>query len=277
MSVMTLIYYIAGNLQVDFLIGNTNIINMQYLTPSDLRKLAPATQKMPQSDEKLIDTKAFLRHLERQGFWPVFGAQGTAHTDADEPLKSRHLAVAVDKTGFAVAILNSHSIWRRAWLGAGFAVAGHFVLGAVVPLPRWKGYADPLEALLAYKDTLKEAKAALEGWVLEDHQRRWLAKQFAATAYLKGHKQPASKGLVAYADGATNNAYGFLLLMLKAVREGGLAPEPVDSFRAGRKLKPIISPDALMQASNAAFTVGLAGLQKYKLGSYAFPTYANTK
>ena len=44
-----------------------------------------------------------------------------------------------------------------------------------------------------------------------------------------------------------------------------------------RKLKPIISPDALFQAANAAFTVGIRGLEKYKRGVYAFPAFSNSR
>lgn len=262
-------------MQVDFFCRDYYFINMQYLTSQDLRKLAPATQKMPQSEENLVSTKAFLRRVEKMGFHPIFAAQGTAHADADAPLKSRHFVVASNKDDFAVALLNSHSIWRRAWIGVGFATGPAFMVGAAVPLPRWRGFEEPLETALAYKDTLVVTKKALSDWTLEDHQARWLAKQFAASAWLKGHKRPLTKSLLA--SGAGNSAYALLHVFLDSARKGGLSPEPVDSFKPPRKLKPILSPDALMHAASQTFQVGLRGLAKYKLGNFAFPAYTNSR
>ena len=255
---------------------------MQYLTPNDLRKIAPATQKMPESDENLVSTKAFLRRVEKLGFQPIFAAQGTAHADADAPLKSRHLMVAADKSGFAVAILNSHSIWRRAWIGVGFAHAAltvalgaEFVIGAAVPLPRWRGFEEPLETALSYTGELDKARAALEAWKPDVHQHRWLAKQFAASAWLTGHKQPLPKAFSEYI--ANETGFDSLSIMLQLARAGGLPPMPVDSFKAGRKLKPIIAPDALFHAASQTFQVGLRGLKKYKLGEFEFPAHTTSR
>lgn len=254
---------------------------MNYLTPSELKTRAPAATKLPKSDESLVDTAAFLRHLERQGFRPVFAAQGNAHVDTDEPLKSRHLAVAAKPDGFAIAILNSHTVWRRAWMGAGFSyhggpfVCGHFVLGVVVPLPRWRGFEQPLAKLLEYKTDLQDARAALQGWVPTIHQSRWLARKLASTAYLRGHRRPVATSL---SDVSRISVWADLINMLSQVRAGGLPPEAVASFKPPRKLKPIISPDALMHASNAAFNVGLAGLRKYKIADtvFEFPKFRVT-
>ena len=249
---------------------------MQYLAPAELRKIAPATQKMPQSDENLISTKAFLRHVEKLGFQPVFAAQGTPHADADEPLKSRHLVVAANSSGLAVALLNSHSIWRRAWIGAGFVFSnGDFIIGAAVPLPRWKGFEDSLQQAYDHRDALIEARDALQNWKPNDFQCRWLTKQFAKTAWLKGHKQPLAKALF---DGIQNEtAYDAMNIMITAARAGGLPPAPTDSVVPGRKLKPILSPDAVFHAANAAFNVGLAGLAKYKLGEFTFPKFSRSR
>lgn len=248
---------------------------MQYLTPQDLRKIAPATQKMPQSDENLVSTKAFLRKVEKLGFNPVFAAQGTAHADADQPLKSRHLVVAAKGEDFAVALLNSHSIWRRAWIGVGFIPApGLFVLGAAVPLPRWRGLDEPLETALAMRDRLVEAELALRHWTPEDHQRRWLAKQFSSSAWLKGHKKPLPKALLV---SPFTDAFNLITDFLSQARKGGLPPAPTNSFMPPRKLKPIIAPDALMHAACQTFQVGLRGLAKYKLGEFEFPAYTNSR
>lgn len=241
---------------------------MQYLTPQDLRKIAPATQKMPQSDENLVSTKTFLRRVEKMGYHPIFAAQGTAHADADQPLKSRHLIAVSNKEGIVIALLNSHSIWRRAWIGIGFA--GHtpreFILGAKVPLPRWKGFEESLETALSYKDSLAEAWTALGNWALETHQARWMAKQFAASAWLKGHKQPATKTLSEAAENET--AADSLLIFLSLARAGGLPPAPIDSYMPARRLKPVAAPDAVMHATHQAFQVGLAALRKYDKGDF---------
>lgn len=250
---------------------------MQYLTPQELRKIAPATQKMPQSDDNLVSTKAFLRHVEKLGFEPIFAAQGTAHLDADEPLKSRHMVVAANKAGAAVMLLNSHSIWRRAWLGYGFVHDnGSFIMGAALPLQRWKGFEDTLVTALSYQGLLLEAQEALCRWKLEKHQSRWLAKTFAASAWLKGHKKPQPKALYDFIE--NGSAYDALNIMLGMARAGGLAPVPsATSSMPPRRLKPIIAPDALFHAANRTFEVGTAGLRKYKLGDFSFPSFKNTK
>jgi hypothetical protein len=247
---------------------------MNYLTPSDLRSRAPATQKLPKSDEKLVDTAAFLRHLEKEhGMRPVLATQGTAHTDVDDPLKSRHLAVASDKSGFAVAILNSHSVWRRAWLGAGFTFGPNYVLGMVVPLRRWRGFVEPLGELLEAKQSLTAAKNVLDAWVIRsEHPIRWMARKMAARAYLEGHRRPKPQAL--YKDiPLPVSGLAAVLIIQERILKGGLEPEPKDSVSAPRKLKPIIAPDALFNAANATFSVGLQALGKYQDQHFAFPTY----
>lgn len=253
------------------------MFNMQYLTPQDLRKMAPATQKMPASEENLISTKAFLRHAETLGYKPVFAAQGTAHADVHEPLKSRHLVVAAHDDGSAIVLLNSHTIWRRAWIGMGVhRNTNNFMIGAAVPLQRWKGFEAALTAALAYKADVQIAATALTDWQTpEDFQRRWMAKQFSERAYLKGHKMPLPKELLLDADQLT--ALNFLYLMLGKAQAGGLHPVPTDSFKYPRKLKPILAPDAMFHAANATFNVGLSALKKYKLGDFEFPKYKDVR
>ncbi len=243
---------------------------MQYLTPQDLRKIAPATQKMPQSDENLVSTKAFLRKVEKMGFNPIFAAQGTAHADADQPLKSRHLVVAANSTGLAVALLNSHSIWRRAWIGLGVAKDDQFMIGASVPLPRWKGFDGALDAVFEHTALLGDASAALRNWKPEDHQHRWLAKQFAARAWLKGHKQPLPK---AFFDAIQNEAAeDAVLIMLAMARKAGLLSAPTDSYMPPRKLKPIIAPDAAFHAADQAFQKSASpGCASTSSGTFRFP------
>ncbi len=250
---------------------------MNYLTPSALREFAPAAHRQPQSDDKLINTGAFLRHIGTLGYKPVFAAQGTPHKDSDTELKSRHLVVAAKDNGQCLAILNSHTVWRRAWLGAGthFGNGPGFLLGAVVPLPRWKGYDAPLEKLLALQEPLNQASASLGAWRPTNHEVRWLAKRIASTAYFKDHRKPLVKGLYGDMnnDGLTWTMRTAVYFMYRLIVEGGLSPEPTGKVTPPRKLKPIISPDALMLASSAAFQAGMAALNKYKGISTDFPAF----
>lgn len=251
---------------------------MQYLTPSDLRSAAPATQKLPQSDDNLINTATFLRHIGEEGYKPVFAAQGTPHADSDTKLKSRHLVVSAKDGGTCIAILNSHTVWRRAWLGAGFALGSlatddvFFVLGAVVPLPRWRGFEEPLAKLVGFQDGLNRAKSALQTWRPATHEVRWLAKKMASTAYFKGHRKPM---VPAVYGGLTEDVcmWDAMMAMRARMVDGGLPPEPTGKFQPPRKLKPIIAPDALMLASNAAFLAGTAALNKYRDGAVDLPAF----
>jgi len=249
---------------------------MDYLTPTSLREKAPATQKLAKTSDALIDTSAFLRHIAQQGFKPVFAAQGKAHADVDSPEKGRHFVVAGHTDGSCYAILNSHTVYRRAWLGAGFYSGTTFIIGAVVPLPRWRGFADPLAELAGYKPGLEAAREALEGWRPDAYQQRWLAKKFASTAYLPGHKPCWYKSLSMTRTDLSG--LSVLYLMMGAVMLGGLDPEPKQGFPRRRKVKPLKGPDAMMQASNAAFRTGLDAIRKYHLTdtSLNFPSYKRT-
>jgi hypothetical protein len=249
---------------------------MDYLTPQGLREKAPATQKLSKSSDALIDTSAFLRHVAQQGFRPIFAAQGKAHSDVDSPEKGRHFVVAGHPDGACYAILNSHTVYRRAWLGSGFYTGDVFLIGAVVPLPRWRGFEDPLAELVGYAQGLEAAKTALEGWQPEVHQQRWLAKKFASTAYLAGHKPASAKSL---AIGQIDlSGLSVLYHMMGAVLQGGLDADQKPGFPRRRKVKPLKGPDAIMHAANAAFRTGLDAIRKYHLTDTAlnFPSYKRT-
>ena len=247
---------------------------MTYLTPNALKEQAPAAQKLPKSNDALIDTSAFLRRIAQDGYKPIFAAQGKAHADVDAPEKGRHFIVAADSHGRALAILNSHTVYRRAWLAEGYATPEAFLLGAVVPLPRWRGFEEPLTELGSYYPGLEAARDALTRWSPDKHQVRWLAKRFASTAYLPGHKPASAKALES--DGGLTGL-GYLRAMMAKVLAGGLEP----ALKKGilqRKVKPIKGPDALMQAGNAAFRTGLDAIRKYQLSDTAlnFPAYKRT-
>lgn len=258
---------------------------MQYLSPSEIKKVAPAIVRLPPGDENLIDTTTFLKHLGTLGYRPILAVQGTPHADAQSESKGRHLAVAANRSGEVIAILNSHTVWRRAWLGAGYLVGNteklgpEFVLGAVTPLARWRGFESSLHTLMGYQASIRAAKRDLGEWKPAITQLRWMARHFSVNAYLPGHKTPIAKELLDASEFVTNPsapATTILAFMLRAVRLGGLRPEnhPVGHMRP-RKLKPIQSPDAIFKASNAAFQTGLAAMAKYKVATYAFPQFSS--
>ena len=251
----------------------------QPLTPAQIRKMAPAIVRLPtQLAKNLVDTTVFLSHVETQGFRPVAAFQGKPHADAQSETQGRHLAVTANRRGAVIAILNSHTVWRRAWIGLGWTCGEstetpNFMLGVVLPLQRWKGFEEPLDSLMGYSRTMSEARDALRAWPVTLTERRWMARKFAASAYLPKHKTPAPKELTVTAECP---AEFVLMSMLQRVRAGGLqSAVPADHFPKPRKLKPVLSPDGLFNAANAAARVGFAALNKYRGSQYAFPQFSN--
>ena len=254
---------------------------MEYLTPSQLRKEAPAVARLPERVDNLIDTAAFLRSIGNAGYKPIMAVQGTSHSDEGKA-KGRHLAVALHSDGSVLAILNSHTVWRRAWLGIGFLWNSEYsptlhMLGAVVPLPRWRGYDEPLATLQAYGAGLREARDSLVAWMPTIHEKRWMARKLAVAAYLKGHRTPRPQALLAKA-GDNESAWDFLGIAMAAILNGGLEPEPPGlAAPKPRRLKPVLSPDGTMLASSAAFQVGLAAMRKYGKSTHAFPAFRSAE
>lgn len=228
--------------------------SMQYLTPSELISKAPAARRFRTKDPSLLDTAAFLRHIEEdRGFQPVLAVQGTAHDDGRSgPGKGRHLVVAADRRGSALVLLNSHTVHRKAWMGAGFVAILNqqplFIAGAVIPVARWRGFADPLAELDKWEPVLRDIRKGLDGWRLNADEVRAFAADFASAAYLQDHKKAAPE---AFVDIAPKNAYEMTFLMLRRAMDGNLQPADPNA----RKLKPVKGPDAIMHAANAAFRV----------------------
>jgi hypothetical protein len=251
--------------------------SMQYLTPAQLAKQAPATQRLREKSLTLLDTAVFLRRVEHErGFLPVFAAQGTAHGDAHYgPTKGRHLVVAADRRGNALALLNSHTVHRKAWMGAGFVAQGErpmFVIGAAIPVARWRGFDEPLAELDAWRPSLQDVRRALEEWTtFTGSDIRSYASEFSQAVYLPGHKPAAAH---AFTDVTPANAYAMMFTMLGRVLDGNLpAADP-----AARRVKPIKGPDALMHAGNAAFNVAVDRLRargRLEL-TVPFPRYQKT-
>lgn len=255
---------------------------MQYLTPSEMKKVAPAISRLPPSEENLIDTTLFVRHLDTLGYRPMVAIQGTPHADAQSQTKGRHLVVCANRTGECIAILNSHTVWRRAWLGAGYLVGNtekggpEFVIGAVVPLPRWRGFPAPLSTLMGYMPSMLDAKRDLDRWNPTEYQIRWMARYFAINAYLPGHKTPVPKDIIDVSEWTDSRATPVLAHLLRGARFGGAKPfaHPLAHMKP-RKLKPVQAPDAVFKAANAAFQTGIAAMAKYRVGTYAFPQFSS--
>lgn len=240
---------------------------MQYLTPQALTKAAPAAQRLREKSLTLLDTTAFLRHIGRdRGYLPVLAAQGTHHEDASYgPAKGRHLVVAADQRGNALILLNSHTVHRKAWMGAGF-VATHgerplFVVGAAIPVARWRGFAEPLAELDKWRPSLQEVKKSLTDWRpgLDGVSR--FANAYADAAYLAKKASPA-----AFSDIRPRDGYDMMFLMLEKALDGNVEPADPNA----RRLKPIKGPDALMHAANQAFRVAANMLN---LTSIPFPEF----
>ncbi len=250
---------------------------MKYLTPSLLKQSAPAAQKLGDTSGTLIDTAAFLRNVEKRGFKPIFAAQGTPHGDSQHGAnKGRHLVVVADKAGNAIALLNSHTVHRKAWLGAGFAMGvgddARFLIGPAFAIARWKGLDIPLDELVAYRDGLIAAKERLDDWALEPRGIIALAKDFVASVYLPGHKTCSPASLIVTPE---YKIFPLLMHMMAKVMTGSLEAAEGNEVR---KVKPIRGPDALMHAACAAFAVGLDRMRAAKVTDmpFHFPRYQKT-
>lgn len=234
---------------------------MDYLTPSKLVERAPAAARLREDATGKIDTAAFLALIAKRGYRPVFATQGTSHADAAYPeTKGRHLVVAANSGGHALAILNSHTVHRKAWIGAGFAETGEspaFVLGAALPLQRWKGVEGPLKELDAYWPALYAGKEGMRGHSMSPREMAAFARAYAVRAYLPGHKA-VSSGAILPPPGIWD-PWGLMFHMLRQVLAGNLP-----SAGAERRVKPIKGPDAIFQAASAAFACGVEQLRRSK-------------
>lgn len=250
---------------------------MQFLTPSELLKAAPGAGRLRAKDDSLLDTAAFLRHIAAdRGLSPVLAVQGTAHGDSVHGAsKGRHLVVAANPKGEALALLNSHSNHRKAWLGAGYVVlyGGErplFVIGAALPVVRWRGFKEPLAELDRWKPTMQEVKKRLETWRPKWTDVATFAEKFVEAIYFEDHKRPSS---VAFPEGCGNcDGYGLMFHMLRKAMDGNLpSADP-----SQRRLKPIKGPDTLMNAANAAFNVAANACWNTKIPFAPLPRYHRT-
>ena len=224
---------------------------MEYLTPKALLLSAPAAAKLSDKSDGLLDTNEFLKFmLQQHGQRPVLAVQGTGHSDAKiKPQHGRHLIVTAGVGGSATALLNSHTVHRKAWMATGFVrdVKGEpvFVAGAAMPLQRWRGVQPPYDSLRAWDQSLILAKGTLRNWEPTGAQLRAFVKDFAASVYLPGHRAVSPD---AFEGPFPPTMWDIMFGLVDKVLDGDLP-----SADGLRRVKPIKGPDAMLHLASAAF------------------------
>jgi hypothetical protein len=224
---------------------------MEYLTHNALLKSAPAAAKLTGKDDGLLDTDAFLKFmLQRHGQKPVLAVQGTGHSDAKiKPQHGRHLIVTAGVGGFATALLNSHTVHRKAWMATGFVrdVKGEpvFVAGAAVPLQRWRGVQPPYDGLATWDQTLALAKRALRDWEPSGSELKNFIRAFSSAVYLPGHRAVSPD---AFEGPFPATMWDIMFGLADKVLDGDLP-----SADGHRRVKPIKGPDAILHLASATF------------------------
>jgi len=255
---------------------------MNYLTPAKLAAAAPAALPLPEKSRGLIDTAAFVKYIsDTLGHRPVMAIQGKPHNDvparqrqhhlAKRERKGRHMIVCADANGRATILLNSHTVRRKAWLGAGFFrtqeadPGGLLLVGTAIPLQRWRGPEEAVEQLERFRSVLNTTREQMRDFKLKDHRTvDYIAEQISRTAYLPEHKAIGPEQLL---TAWSLTLYDTLFGMLARVIEGNLPAADPDR----RKVKPVRGPDAIMHASNTVWNIG-ADL----VHSHPLPTYRKT-
>jgi len=255
---------------------------MNYLTPAKLAAAAPAAQPLLDKTRGLIDTSAFVKYItDTLGHRPVMAVQGKPHGDvpsrqrqfhlAKRERKGRHMIVCADANGRATVLLNSHTVRRKAWLGAGFFrtqeadPGGLLLVGVAIPLQRWRGPEEAVEQLERFRPVLNMAREQMRDYKLKDQRTvDHLAEEISRQAYLPEHKAIGPEQLL---TAWSLNLYDTLFGMLARVIEGNQpAADP-----SRRKVKPVRGPDALMHAANTIYNIGAD-----MVGSHPLPTYRKT-
>ena len=225
---------------------------MTYLTKAQLLAAAPATA--PRTDAasaKLLDTSDWIRVMRSRGMQPVFAIQGTPHGDATEarPEDGRHLVVITDGSAClaAFALLNSHTKDRRCLMGVGVWNGSDFLIGASLPLQRWRGWSDRQERLGLRRPEIAVLCARLADWRPSPATIRSFVADVVPHAYERGQNLPASDVL---ADGLGGSMLEVCFGLMGKFKAGN-AP----SARRGRRnVKAMKRPDALFRAAKAVLT-----------------------
>lgn len=221
---------------------------MTHLTKAQLLAAAPATAPRTDAESgKLLDTSEWVRIMRSRGMQPVYAIQGTPHGDAEEarPEDGRHLVVITDGTANkAFALLNSHTKDRRCLLGVGVWNGSDFLIGASLPLQRWRGWSDRMERLGLRRPEIAVLCARLADWRPSPATVRSFVADVVPHAYEKGQNLPASDVL---AEGLGGSMLDVCFGLMGKFRAGN-AP----SARRGRRnVKAMKRPDALFRAAKA--------------------------
>jgi len=224
---------------------------MTYLTKAQLLAAAPATAPRTDAETgKLLDTSEWIRIMRSRGMQPVFAIQGTPHGDAKEarPEDGRHLVVITDgSANKAFMLLNSHTKDRRCLMGVGVWNGSDFLIGASLPLQRWRGWSDRQNRLGLRRPEIAVLCARLADWRPSPATIRSFVADVVPHAYEKGQNLPASDVLAVGLGGSMLEVCFGLMGKFRA----GNAP----SARRGRRnVKAMKRPDALFRAAEAVLT-----------------------
>ena len=224
---------------------------MTYLTKAQLLAAAPATAPRTDAETgKLLDTSEWVRIMRSRGMQPVFAIQGTPHGDAEEarPEDGRHLVVITDgSANKAFMLLNSHTKDRRCLMGVGVWNGSDFLIGASLPLQRWRGWSDRQNRLGLRRPEIAVLCARLADWRPSPATVRSFVADVIPHAYEKGQNLPASDVL---AEGLGGSMLEVCFGLMGKFRAGNVA-----SARRGRRnVKAMKRPDALFRAAKAVLT-----------------------
>ena len=224
---------------------------MTHLTKAQLLAAAPATAPRTDAESaKLLDTSEWIRIMRSRGMQPVFAIQGTPHGDAKEarPEDGRHLVVITDgSANKAFMLLNSHTKDRRCLMGVGVWNGSDFLIGASLPLQRWRGWSGPHERLSLCRPEIAVLCARLADWRPSPATIRSFVADVIPHAYEKGQNLPASDVL---AEGLGGSMLEVCFGLMGKFRAGNVA-----SARRGRRnVKAMKRPDALFRAAKAVLT-----------------------
>lgn len=251
---------------------------MNYLTPSQLAKLAPAAvQDVDDDTTNLIDTIAFLKFIEAEkGYKPALAVQGTPHSDskAGAGSQGKHLVGSASNNGNAIFLMNSHTVRRRAWIASGFIRQGETqplcLIAAALPLQRWRSFEEALADLDRYAVAARDMRKQLLSYAPDNEDVRWMINATVRTAYLPKHKPMAASELVGV-QGET--LYDIVFALLERLQQPGRRAN-----ESSRKVKALAGPDAIMHAGNALFTAACKRLDDIGVVVYApaLPTFRKT-
>ncbi|MFA5901741.1 MAG: hypothetical protein WC829_21800 [Hyphomicrobium sp.] len=240
---------------------------MKFLTPSQILKQASGARRLTSAEEAegLFDTQAFIRLAdELYGMKPVMAVQGTPHKDAraGELSQSKHLIGVAKPGGATILLLNSHTPRRRTWIANGFVRQRedktYALIGAAVPVQRWRGIGQALEELARHHHEVNRARQAMRDYEVTGVDIHLVVGKALKRAFMPGHKAADCCVLENIAPGGGVTMFDTAFAIVKALQEPGLKIEGT-----GRRMKPRVGPDALFYAGNAIFEIALRRLDKY--------------